>query len=172
MLMLTAITFFLLAGIMLVSAVLVITRRNTVHSAIWLIVSLFAVGGIYLIQQAQFLFAVQIIVYVGGIMVLFLFVIMLVNLDLAAKQIQFNLQWRVGLVTVLVLAAQLAWGFDHEMRTGFRLPQVSPVARPAGNTQAVGLALYGNYMLPVEIASILLLVAMVGAVVMAKKKLD
>ena len=170
--MLSAVTFFFLSGVMLISAVLVVTRRNAVHSAIWLVVTLFAVGGIYLIQQAQFLFAVQIIVYVGGIMVLFLFVIMLVNLDLAAKQMQFSRQWRVGLVTVLVLAAELAWGFYHEMRTGFRLPQVSPVLEPAGNTQAVGLALYRNYMLPVEIASILLLVAMVGAVVMAKKKLD
>src|SRR5690349_13405072 len=117
--MLAAITFFLLAGIMLVSAILVVTRRNAVHSAIWLIVTLFAVGGIYLIQQAQFLFAVQIILYVGGIMVLFLFVIMLVNLDLAAKQMQFSRQWRVGLATVLVLTAELAWGFYHEMRTGF-----------------------------------------------------
>lgn len=170
--MLSAITFFILTAVMLISAVLVVTRRNAVHSAIWLIVTLFAVGGIYLIQQAQFLFAVQIIVYLGGIMVLFLFVIMLVNLDLAAKQMQFSRQWRVGLVTVLLLAAELAWGFYHEMRTGFRLPEVSPVPEPAGNTQAVGLVLYRNYMLPVEIASILLLVAMVGAVVMAKKKLD
>src|ERR1044072_1435152 len=125
--MLSAVTFFFLSGVMLISAVLVVTRRNAVHSAIWLVVTLFAVGGIYLIQQAQFLFAVQIIVYVGGIMVLFLFVIMLVNLDLAAKQMQFSRQWRVGLVTVLVLAAELAWGFYHEMRAGFRLPQISPV---------------------------------------------
>jgi NADH-quinone oxidoreductase subunit J len=170
--MLSAITFFLLAGVMLISAVLMITRRNAVHSAIWLIVTLFSVGGIYLTQQAQFLLAVQIIVYVGGIMVLFLFVIMLVNLDLAAKQMQFSRQWRVGLVTVLVLAAELAWGFYHEMRTGLRLPQVSHAPEVAGNTQAIGLSLYRTYMLPVEIASILLLVAMVGAVVMAKKKLD
>src|SRR5205814_3191600 len=109
--MLPKLGFLVVAAIMLGSAVLVITRRSAVHSAVWLIVTLFSVGGIYLTQQAQFLLAVQIIVYVGGIMVLFLFVIMLVNLDLAARQMQFSRQWRVGLVTVLVLAAELAWGF-------------------------------------------------------------
>ncbi len=170
--MLAQITFFFLAAIMLGSAILVITRRNAVHSAVWLIVTLFSVGGVYLMQQAEFLLAVQIIVYVGGIMVLFLFVIMLVNLDLAAKQTQFSRQWVLGLVTVLVLSAELAWGFYHEMRSGFRLPQVASAPEAGGNTQAIGLALYRTYMLPVEIASILLLVAMVGAVIMAKRKLD
>jgi NADH-quinone oxidoreductase subunit J len=170
--MLAQITFFFLAAIMLGSAILVITRRNAVHSAVWLIVTLFSVGGVYLMQQAEFLLAVQIIVYVGGIMVLFLFVIMLVNLDLAAKQMQFSRQWVLGLVTVLVLSAELGWGFYHEMRSGFRLPQVASAPEAGGNTQAIGLALYRNYMLPVEIASILLLVAMVGAVIMAKRKLD
>jgi len=170
--MLAQITFFFLAAIMLGSAILVITRRNAVHSAVWLIVTLFSVGGVYLMQQAEFLLAVQIIVYVGGIMVLFLFVIMLVNLDVTAKQTQFSRQWPLGLATVLVLSLELAWGFYHEVRSGFRLPEVAPTITAAGNTQAVGLALYRNYMLPVEVASILLLVAMVGAVVMAKKKLD
>src|SRR6266542_637370 len=116
--MLPKLGFLALAAFMLGSAILVITRRNAVHSAIWLVATLFSVGGIYLMQQAEFLLAVQIIVYVGGIMVLFLFVIMLVNLDLAAKQMQFSRQWLLGLVTVLVLAAELAWGFYHEMCTG------------------------------------------------------
>ena len=136
--MLAQITFFFLAAIMLGSAILVITRRNAVHSAVWLIVTLFSVGGVYLMQQAEFLLAVQIIVYVGGIMVLFLFVIMLVNLDLAAKQTQFSRQWVLGLVTVLVLSAELAWGFYHEMRSGFRLPQVASAPEAGGNTQAIG----------------------------------
>jgi NADH-quinone oxidoreductase subunit J len=170
--MLPKIAFFLISAIMLVSAVLVITRRSAVHSAIWLVVTLFSVGGVYLMLGAEFLLAVQIILYVGGIMVLFLFVIMLVNLDIAAKQIQFSRQWLLGLVTVLVLSAELGWGYYHEMRTGFQLPQVAPTVEAAGNTQAIGLALYRNYMLPVEIASVLLLVAMIGAVVMAKRKLD
>ena len=87
-----SIFFYAFALLTLVGAVLTITRRSAVHSAIWLIVSLMGVAGLYLLQQAEFLFAVQIVLYIGGIMVLFLFVIMLVNLDEAAKTRQFNKQ--------------------------------------------------------------------------------
>src|SRR5437870_10194705 len=90
------ITFFILSAVALGSAILVITRRNAVHCAMWLVVTLFSVGGIFLTLHAEFLFAVQVILYVGGIMVLFLFVIMLVNLDVAAKQMQFSRQWLLG----------------------------------------------------------------------------
>lgn len=169
--MLPQVGFLILSAVALGSAVLVITRRNPVHSVMWLIVTLFSVGGIYLILHAEFLFAVQIILYVGGIMVLFLFVVMLVNLDVAVKQAQFSRQWRLGLITVLVLTAELAYGF-YKGQGGFILAQPAAAVEPAQNTQAVALTLYQNYMLPVEIASILLLVAMVGAVIMAKAKLE
>ena len=95
--MLELATFIVLSVVMLVSAVFVITRRNAVHSAIWLIVTLFSVGGIFLLQHAEFLFAVQIILYVGAIMVLFLFVVMLVDIDVALKQARFARQWRCRL---------------------------------------------------------------------------
>ena len=165
------IAFIILSVLALGSAILVITRRNAVHSVMWLIVTLFSVGGIYLMLHAEFLFAVQIILYVGGIMVLFLFVIMLVNLDVAAKQAQFSRQWLLGLATVVVLAAELIYGL-YRGRASFALAPTAAAPVAGGNTEAVGLALYQNYMLPVEIASILLLVAMVGAVVMAKRKLE
>src|SRR3990172_1693533 len=97
--MLPQIAFFFLSAMALVSAVLVITRRSAVHSVIWLIVTLFSVGGIYLMLHAEFLFAVQVILYVGGIMVLFLFVIMLINLDVSVKQAQFSRQWQLALLT-------------------------------------------------------------------------
>jgi NADH:ubiquinone oxidoreductase subunit 6 (subunit J) len=99
------ILFYIFAVMALVGGILTITRRNAIHSAISLIVSLLGVAGLYLLQQAEFLFAVQIVLYVGGIMVLFLFVIMLVNLDLAAKQRQFNRQWLVALAAVAGVAA-------------------------------------------------------------------
>jgi len=165
------IAFGALSAIAVTSAVLVITRRNAVHSVIWLIVTLFAVGGIYLMQQAEFLFAVQIILYVGGIMVLFLFVVMLVNLDVALKQAQFSRQWLLGVLTVLLLVAQLCYVL-YNRGHGLDLPARPLLPAPLHNTQAVGRALYQDYMLPVEIASLLLLVAMVGAVVMAKKKFE
>lgn len=170
--MLPQIAFGVLSAAALISAVLVITQRNAVHSAIWLIVTLFSVGGIYLMLHAEFLLAVQVILYVGGIMVLFLFVVMLVNLDVATKQAQFSRQWSLGLVTVLVLVAELGYGFYAQSRRGFALAQTPLGPEPARNTQAIALALYRDYMLPVEIASVLLLVAMVGAVIMAKRKLE
>jgi NADH-quinone oxidoreductase subunit J len=165
------IAFFALSVLALGSAIMVITRRNAVHSVIWLIVTLFSVGGVFLLLRAEFLFAVQVILYVGGIMVLFLFVVMLVNLDVAVKQAQFNRQWQLALATAIVLMAEFAYGIyrGHE---GFKLALASAAPPAMGNTQAVALALYQDYMLPVEIASVLLLVAMVGAVVMAKRKLE
>jgi len=170
--MLPQITFGILSAVALISAVLVITQRNPVHSVIWLIVTLFSVGGVYLMLHAEFLFAVQVILYVGGIMVLFLFVVMLVNVDVAIKQAPFRRQWPLGLVTVLILLGELGYGFYAQGRRGFALAQPAFGPEPAKNTQALALTLYQNYMLPVEIASILLLVAMVGAVIMAKRKLE
>src|SRR5215472_2084032 len=105
--MLDAAFFYTFALMTLLGAVMTITRRSAVHSAVWLIVSLLGVAGLYLLQQAEFLFAVQIVLYVGGIMVLFLFVIMLVNLDQAAKQRQFNRQWGIALLCVAVVAVEI-----------------------------------------------------------------
>lgn len=169
--MLPLIAFGTLSAVALVSGVMVITRRNPIHSVIWLIVALFAVGGIFLLQQAEFLFAVQIILYVGGIMVLFLFVVMLVNIDVALKQAQFSRQWQLGLFTAVLVFAQLAYVI-YKIGSGMSLPAQPASPAPAHNTQAIGQALYQTYMLPVEIASLLLLVAMVGAVIMAKRKFE
>ena len=169
--MLERITFLVLGFVALASGIMVITRRNAVHSAIWLMMTLFAVGGIFLLQRAEFLFAVQIILYVGGITVLFLFVVMLVDIDVALKQSRFARQWLLALVTAVLVVAQLGYAlYNHGQ--GLNLPARPMVNAPVQNTQAVGMALYQNYMLPVEIASVLLLVAMVGAVIMAKRKLE
>src|SRR5213593_726892 len=105
--------FYIFALLVLGGAVLTITRRNAVHSAIALIVSLSGVAGLYLLQKAEFLFAVQIVLYVGGIMVLFLFVIMLVNLDEAARERQFNRQWLVALVAVAAVGAEVGYFLYH-----------------------------------------------------------
>src|ERR671926_643437 len=118
--MLNAILFYSFALLTLGGAILTITRRNAVHSAISLIVSLMGVAGLYLLQQAEFLFAVQIVLYIGGIMVLFLFVIMLVNLDQAAKERQFNRKWAVAIAATLAVAAELAY-FLYRGRDAFRL---------------------------------------------------
>src|SRR3990172_3364226 len=161
--------FYLLAGMILGSAILTITRRNAVHSAIWLVFTLMGVAGLYLHLQAEFLAAVQVLLYVGGIMVLFLFVIMLVNLDEAAKQRQFNRQWSIALIAALVMLAELGY-FVVRGGDSFQFGQATGGSL-APNTELIALALYRDYMLPFEIASLLLLVAILGAVIMAKKQI-
>src|SRR5580658_2453182 len=95
--------FYLLAGIMVIGGILVITRRNPVHSALALIVTLLAQASIYLMLYAPFVAGVQIILYAGGIMVLFLFVIMLVSIERSMKERQFNSQWVMGIVAATAL---------------------------------------------------------------------
>jgi NADH-quinone oxidoreductase subunit J len=162
--------FYLLSGLAVLGGLLVITRRNAVHSALALIVTLLAVAGLYLMLYAPFVAGVQIIVYAGGIMVLFLFVIMLVNIERTVKERQFNRIWPVGLaasVALLVLfVSVLVKGSKLKLfpEGGLPLPE-------ANNTQKIGEMLYGNYMFAFEIASLLLLVAILGAVIMTKKKI-
>jgi NADH-quinone oxidoreductase subunit J len=162
------VAFYVLAFVAVVSALLVITRRNPVHSAIYLIVTLLAVALIYLQLQAEFLAAVQIILYVGGIMVLFLFVIMLVRLDVTTRQRPFNRQWLVAGLASMVLLVELA-AVVYLGRDTAALPAASADALQP-NTELIGRTLFQSYMLPFEIASLLLLVAMVGAVLMAKRR--
>ena len=166
---LNQILFYFFSALAIASAILMVTRRNIVHGAVFLISTLLATAGIFLQLQAEFLFVVQIILYVGGIMVLFVFVIMLVNLDVSLRQVQFNRQKYVAAVLALVLAAQVFFSL-WAARVGLNLANRSADTMPARNTEAIGDAIFQRYMLPFEIASILLLVAMIGAVVMAKRK--
>jgi NADH-quinone oxidoreductase subunit J len=131
-------------------------------------VSLLGVAGLFLLQKAEFLFAVQIVLYVGGIMVLFLFVIMLVNLDESAKLRQFNHQWIAALLAAVAVGAE-GW---YLLRRGLPdLPASLPDPTPGGNVERLADVLFSRYLLPFEVASILLLVAIVGSVVMAKKRI-
>jgi NADH-quinone oxidoreductase subunit J len=169
--MLDTLFFYFFALLTLGGGVLTITRRNAVHSAISLIVSLVGVAGLFLLQHAEFLFAVQIVLYVGGIMVLFLFVIMLVNLDQAVKERQFNRQWWLGGAAVAIVALELVW-FIGKGAGAFKL--AAAAAAPAdnlGNVQRLGKVLFEEYLLPFEVASLLLLAAVIGAVLLAKKRI-
>ena len=168
--MLQLVLFYIFAAIAVFSAILVITRRNVIHSAAFLGATLFAVAGIFLTLHAEFLAGVQVIVYVGGILVLFVFVIMLIAVERSVHERQYNRQWTIALVTSAILIIEIAYGL-YRGRDSFNLPQVVPPAvSAAGNSEQVGTALYTVYLLPFEIASILLLVAIVGAVVLAKKR--
>jgi NADH-quinone oxidoreductase subunit J len=166
------ILFYLFALLVLGGGIMTITRRSAVHSAMSLIVSLLGVAGLYLLQRAEFLFAVQIVLYVGGIMLLFLFVIMLVNLDRAAKERQFNRQWAVALAASLAAGTMLLW-FISKGAASFHIAEAvaTPVTGATGNVEAIADSLFREYLLPFELASVLLLVAVVGSVVMAKKRI-
>jgi NADH-quinone oxidoreductase subunit J len=164
----TTFFFYFLAVMAIVSAVAVITRRNPVHAALSLIVTLLSLAGFYLMLYAPFVAGVQVVLYAGGIMVLFLFVIMLINLEQNIREYQFNKQWAVGTIAALALGGLLAFVYQR----GHSIFPRNVAALPeAQNTQQIGLALYGNYMFAFEVASLLLLVAIVGAVVMAKKRI-
>ncbi|HTC47975.1 MAG TPA: NADH-quinone oxidoreductase subunit J [Candidatus Aquilonibacter sp.] len=160
--------FYLLAGIMLIGGVMVITRKNPVHSALALIVTLLAQASIYLMLYAPFVAGVQIILYAGGIMVLFLFVIMLVSIDRSIRERQFNSQWVVGLIAATALGGLFIAVYTKgtSIFPEHALPMIEN-----DNTQKIATMLYGQYMFAFEIASLLLLVAIIGAVVMAKKRI-
>jgi NADH-quinone oxidoreductase subunit J len=164
--------FYLFAALAVLSAIFVITARNVVHSAVALAVTLLSVAGIFLILRAEFLAGVQVIVYVGGILVLFVFVIMLISIEKAIHERQFNRQWMIALITAGLLIGELGlvlWRGKDALVLATPQPTES-VLGLTGNSQLVGETLYGNYLLPFEIASILLLVAIVGSVALAKKK--
>jgi NADH-quinone oxidoreductase subunit J len=160
--------FYLLSAIMLIGGIAVITRKNPVHSALALIVTLLAQASIYLMLYAPFVAGVQIILYAGGIMVLFLFVIMLVSIERSMKERQFNSQWLVGTIAATALGGLLIAVY---MKGTSIFPDHALSVVEDNNTQEVGKLLYGQYMFAFEIASLLLLVAIIGAVVMAKKRI-
>ena len=167
------ILFYVFAVFAVLSAIFVITAKNVVHSAVALAVTLLSVAGLFLTLHAEFLAGVQVIVYVGGILVLFVFVIMLISVEKAVHERQYNRQWVIALITAVLLIAELSYvlvrGKDS-LVAAESVPPAQSVLGLSGNTQLVGEILYGQYLLPFEIASILLLVAIVGSVALAKRK--
>jgi NADH-quinone oxidoreductase subunit J len=160
--------FYCFAALTLAGAILTVTMRSAIHCAIALIASLAGVAGLYLLQHAEFLFAVQLVLYIGGIMVLFLFVIMLVNLDAAARQRQFHRQWLLAGIGGVLTGAGFLWFLIDGVRR-VKLPAPAQPASNEGNVQLLADVLFREYLVPFEVASLLLLVAIVGSVIMAKK---
>jgi NADH-quinone oxidoreductase subunit J len=163
-----AILFYIFAAMTLGGALATVSKRNPVHCALALIFSLLGVAGLFLVAAAEFLFAVQILLYVGGVMVLFLFVIFLIHLEEATKQRQYSRQWPVALVGLGLLGAVM-FAFLRSGLEGLP-PKPLPRLQLQGNTERLGDVLFYQYALPFEAASILLLVAIVGAVWMTKKR--
>jgi NADH-quinone oxidoreductase subunit J len=167
--------FYLLAATMVIGGILVITRKNAVHSALALITTLLAQAGLYLMLYAPFVAGVQIILYAGGIMVLFLFVIMLISIERAEKERQFNKQWLIGIVAAAALGGLFITVYTTTTKGRVLFPEGRLSYGENDNTQRIATLLFdlhsGTYMFAFEIASLLLLVAIIGAVVMAKKRI-
>ncbi len=159
--------FFYFAGIIVLTSILVVALRNPVYSALSLLIMFFHVAGLYVTLHAEFVAAVQIIVYAGAILVLYLFVVMLLNVR---TEDRYHGQLPVGAflgVTLLTEAVLLLAHRDGASTT----PAPPEPAKAAGNTEAIGDLLYSTYVFPFEVASLILLVAMIGAIILAKRDL-
>jgi NADH-quinone oxidoreductase subunit J len=166
-----ALAFYTLAAFILGFGVLVVTARSTVHSIMFLVADFLFIAGLYVLLGAQFLAVIQVVVYAGGIVVLYLFVVMLVNLKRPPEAHQDRRRrGRLGLIFALVVLAELAAiaAYRYVSPTA-GLPPVTPMG--PDNVAQVGMLLYTDYLIPFELASILLLVAMVGAILLARREL-
>ena len=158
--------FYFFAALTLLCGVLVISNRNPVNSAMFLVLSIGSLAGLFVLLSAFFLAAIQVLVYAGAVMVLFLFVIMMLDLK-AEERRKFNKFWIVcGIVSVSVIG-MVFW----KSLTGTDISRVPAISRPEGTPELLGKALFTNYALPFEILSLLLLVAMVGVILLSKRNL-
>jgi NADH-quinone oxidoreductase subunit J len=170
--MLETVLFVILAVFTVVTAVLVIVQRNPVSSAIFLILTFFALAGIYLLLHAEFIAAIQVLVYAGAIMVLFLFVIMLLNLEKEKRIVTRNrLLKGAGILLGLVLLVQIGGIFQKVLLEGTKGSFPPEKVASLGNTQVVAQLLFTDFLLPFEITSALLLVAIIGAIMLAKREI-
>lgn len=171
--MIQVIAFYLFAALTIASAVLVITARNPVHSVLWLIVAFFNAAGLMVLAGAEFIAMLLVIVYVGAVAVLFLFVVMMLDIDFAQLRAGFVRNFPLGLLIALVLLAELVLGIGAWQAGRIELApstadQVATIAD--SNIEAIGQVLYGQYLFLFESAGIILLVAMVGAIVLTHRE--
>lgn len=161
--------FLVLAAIGVFSAAMVVTRRNPVHSAMYLLVTFFSVAAVYVLLHAEFVAAVQVLVYAGGIMVLFLFVILLVDVGRVAGS-RSVARGHVLLSAFLTALVVVPVGLHILGGSPAAPSETAALAARGGNLETVSLSLFRDYLLPFEAVSVLLLVALVGAVVLARSR--
>jgi NADH-quinone oxidoreductase subunit J len=167
--MLGSLLFFAVAAIAITSAVLVIACRNPINSALSLVVTFFCLAVFYVMLDAPFLAAVQIMVYAGAIMVLIIFVIMLLNIQAeTGKRTAHTLI--TGCVVGFLILAETVWLIKGGTISENRGTMDQALVLKEGHTELIGTAMFGDFLLPFEITSLLLLAAIIGAVILAKKK--
>jgi NADH-quinone oxidoreductase subunit J len=159
----TQILFWFLSALALLGAIGVVTSKNPIYSVLCLVIVFFAISGHYVLMNAQFLAIVNIIVYAGAIMVLFLFVIMLMNLNAETEPVKNVYMKLAGIISGLTLMIVFVAALSHSESTIIR-PGTS-----VGLTESLGKALFNKYVVPFEISSVLFLSAMIGAILIGKK---
>jgi NADH-quinone oxidoreductase subunit J len=162
------IAFYLFATVMLGSAVAVIFARNPVHSVLWLILAFFNAAGLMLILGAEFIAMLLVIVYVGAVAVLFLFVVMMLDIDFAQLRSGFTKNLPFGIIIAFVLLAEISLAVSA-WRAGPALSGVAPREAVEPNIVGLGQVLYSRFLFPFEIAGLILLVAMIGAIVLTHR---
>ena len=168
------IVFWIFAATAIISAFLCITRRSPVASALWLVVTLFSLAAIFVLLDAHFIAAIQVLVYAGAIMVLFLFVIMLLNLGRGGPTDMLGWAGRLVMLAIGLLMAVELWVLSRATPDESLLQSVGPLQRLTEQQGAVGMIsepLYRTYLVPFELTGMLLLAAIVGALVLAKRRL-
>lgn len=166
------VAFSILAIIGLISAILLIFQKNPVYSALLLIFHFMALAGLYLLLNAQFIAVLQVLIYAGAVMVLFVFVIMLLNLqNEQALKDRLNLRKIISFALGIVLFLQFGAFFLIKARNDLNIKK-SPDSFEAGSIQKISDALFTNYLIPFEVASFLLLVAIIGSIFLAKRKIE
>jgi len=165
------VVFWVMAPVSIGSAIAMLFQRNAVHAALLLIINFFTLAVFYLVLGASFLFAVQIIVYAGAIMVLFLFVIMLLGVDrIDVRSERLWLQRPIAIVLAVGFVVEVATALRAGIGFATHAPEGFDLLQPAGNTQAVAEVLFRDYFFPFEATSILLIVAAIAAMVLAQRK--
>jgi NADH-quinone oxidoreductase subunit J len=163
--------FYMFSAIVIASATMVILARNPVHSVMWLILAFFNAAGLMLLAGAEFIAMLLVIVYVGAVAVLFLFVVMMLNIDFAELRSGFVKYLPVGALVAIVLAAELIFALGAWSAGGIDLAQrAAPVVTDKSNIQQIGELLYTRYIFLFEAAGIILLVAMIGAIVLTHRQ--
>ncbi len=171
--------FYYLAAASVASAILAVTRKNPVHSMLWVLALFLHVAGIFLMLGAEFLAAVQVIVYAGAILIFYLFVVMLLDLSGEETRPRFGKHWPLAAAAGLAFAAVGLWVRGSVGRGVQSIPTDPPtdgptdlgaLGPPPGGLEEIGRALFGPFALPFEMASLVLLAAIVGAVVLARRK--
>ena len=166
--MIALIAFYLFATVTILSAVAVIFARNPVHSVLWLILAFFNAAGLMLLVGAEFIAMLLVIVYVGAVAVLFLFVVMMLDVDFAALRSGFTRNMPFGVLIALVLLAEIIIAVSAH-RAGPSLAGAAPREAVQPNIVALGELMYSRYLFAFELAGLILLVAMVGAIVLTHR---